>query len=847
MRSTDMRRASLRVASAALLVLAARLAFAGCLRPYWEEVDFVASPANRLAAATLDGDARPDIAGNDAASVFVVMNDGSGGFGAPVTVYSGTVRGAVLAEDLNGDAKVDLVFAGASAIVMLPGNGDGTFGTAVSSAIDIVPTHIDIARFDQGNTPDVIALDPAAAQLVLYTNDGTGVLQEAARMTTAAKAQTLTAADLDADASIDALVGHENANYTAFYGAGNGTFGSGVNIRGSYHPPAAIRAVDMDGNGLPDLVAIGMYNIGIMRNLGGRTFGDPYVRGPAYLTRDLEVRDFTGDGVPDALNTNSDCTFRTFTGSGLGTLTYYTDTPPCFYLASASDVASADFDGDGRPDAAVSRVQPSAPSGNVPGFRIYRNRCGDGTIVVTPAATVVTVGDPVELRMRIAPPFDTEPLFHASGTATLLKGETVVTTLPLSGIGDVNFVVNGLSLGTHEFVVQYSGDAQYGPLQSAPVPVRMTGDTTTTALSIDPVAPQYRDPIRITAAVTSSTGSVPGGSVEILIDGKAPWGCSAPCTAPNVVVGAPSTMGTHSVTARYRGDANHPPSPIAAMTYVVQKKQVTVTGTTWAQAGQAFDFSTRIHGSNDSAAADPSGTVTVAHEGTVFGTATIDPSYGWSHIPVPALAAGRYTFRVSYSGDAHYAALETLLPLVVFPGGVESIEARGTSGGVMVSWREPTSYGVRRRIAGQPGATLYACCAPYNPTFDTAPQPGTVYLYQLVNIYTTPVTVHATDVAQRISFSDDPLLSGMTVHAHHLQEIVAGTNTMRAAAGLTAIPSSAFTHGTVVTAAHVNTIRTAIDDARGILGANVFPWAATVTPGTIIRAAHIQELREAIR
>jgi hypothetical protein len=107
--------------------------------------------------------------------------------------------------------------------------------------------------------------------------------------------------------------------------------------------------------------------------------------------------------------------------------------------------------------------------------------------------------------------------------------------------------------------------------------------------------------------------------------------------------------------------------------------------------------------------------------------------------------------------------------------------------------------------------------------------------------------VSGADVAQRISFTDDPLVPGKSIRALHLAEIVAGTNKLRAAANLPPVVLQNATSPHVVTAAHVNALRTAVNEGRAALGAVPYSFPGTIAPGAVIRATHIQDLREAIR
>ena len=846
-------RAPLRLLAAAFLLLIPRLMAADCRIPHWTASHSISADVDFIASADFNGDGRSDVAASNATSVSIILNDGNGALGAPAAIYTGTVRGRIHVRDMNLDGHADVLFAGAAALLVATVNGDGTFDAPVSSTIDVVPQHLAIGFFDLGNTPDVLALDDGLSRLVLYTNNGNGALQEVARIT--ANGSSLAAADVDGDASTDAVIGAADGDYYVHYGNGNGTFGAPVRVRGDGYPAIGMRAAHADTNGLLDLFAFSFYRLSILRNLGSRSYGDPatYYHYATSLGRDFEVGDLSGDGDADAVTLGRDCAIRTYGGSGLGTFSH---SLPAFYGTCYqpgsrydADLDVGDFDGDGRPDLVVTPVvnyrlgyTPSVGDG----VKIFRNLCGDGELELTVDTPVINPGGTATIRAYVQPTNADElyTYYAGTGTATLAQDGQALTTAPLVS-GTASFPRSGLPVGTHTYQVSYAGDEQYEPIGSTgPVTIRVTNDTTTTTISVDPMTSTWgtSPPPRMTVTVTSSTGSIPSGRIQLTLDGQ-PL-CYSNCNAPTVSFPAwdGDSVGTHTVTARFLGDANHPPSVAADVTYTIVKRTPTINVTpTSGRTGAPFDVNASVTSSNYSL----TGTLTLYNGDTAIDSTPVTGYCCSTTLTIPALPEGQHTLRLAYSGDTNHNAVERFVTFRIFPATGSWVEARGTASNITVHsvYADPVYVGRRKRAVDAWGV---ADSTFYTGLFtDTSAVAGTVYLYRLQSNDGTMTS--NVDVAQRISFTDDPLAAGTSIRAVHLQEIVAGTNALRTAAGLTPLPSSAYVPGAIVTASGINVLRNAINEARGALGAQPAAFTGTIATGDLVRAAHIQELREAIR
>ncbi|HVS28724.1 MAG TPA: FG-GAP-like repeat-containing protein, partial [Solirubrobacteraceae bacterium] len=256
-----------------------------------------ASP-QKIAAADLNGDGRPDIVTVNRMSndLSVLLNAGAGAFAAHVDYPVGPgAQGPfdVAIGDINGDGKPDLVSANrdSSSVSVLMGNGSGTFAPALSSpfdargaALSAGPTAVTLADLNLDRRLDVATANFSSKNLsvLLATGSSAGLESlapgspfpagDASGDTPAA----IAASDLDADGNPDLITANGGSRRVAFFsGVGNGTFAAPVNFPvSSTGDPVALAVGDFNGDAQPDIaVASADSKIAVMLNTNVSSVG----------------------------------------------------------------------------------------------------------------------------------------------------------------------------------------------------------------------------------------------------------------------------------------------------------------------------------------------------------------------------------------------------------------------------------------------------------------------------------------------------------------------------------------------------------------------------------------------
>jgi parallel beta-helix repeat protein len=204
-----------------------------------------------------------------------------------------------------------------------------------------------------------------------------------------------------------------------------------------------------------------------------------------------------------------------------------------------------------------------------------------------------------------------------------------------------SLVVNGTNGAS--LLVALTGTGDPGP----------NAKQTTTTVTSNSNPSTLGQSVTLTANIQSSSGGLPTGTVTFF-DGATTLGTSTLSGSTVQFVTSALTAGSHSVTAKYWGDANFASSTSLALTQAVNSIQTTTTVTSSSNPstfGQNITFTANVQISSGSS---PTGTVTFldASNSTTLGTSTLSGSS--AQVVTSGLAVGSHSIVAIYSGDANF-------------------------------------------------------------------------------------------------------------------------------------------------------------------------------------------------
>jgi hypothetical protein len=292
--------------------------------------------ANSIAVGDFNGDGILDLAAtaNDRSGngfVWLLLGNGDGTFQAPVAYAAGRDVISLAVGRLRGKQfPLDLVVVNNTfpgTVQVLLGNGDGTFGPPVSYAAGPSAVAVAVGDFDGDGKPDLVVSNRTTLRgtvtVLLGNGDGTfqpGVAFEAG----VSSPGRVTVGDLRGNGILDLVVAQTlngastNHLVSVLLGNGDGTFRAPMTYRVGAVPIAAL--VGDFGDGKADLAVANELGstVSVLRGNGDGTFGIPvnYAVGPEPTS--LAAGDFNGDGFLDLVTGNTIHTLSVLLNAGDG-------------------------------------------------------------------------------------------------------------------------------------------------------------------------------------------------------------------------------------------------------------------------------------------------------------------------------------------------------------------------------------------------------------------------------------------------------------------------------------------------------------------------------------------------
>jgi hypothetical protein len=333
-----------------------------------------------VAIADFNGDGKPDaIAGSlqpfsTLGAATVLLGNGDGTFN-PQVVTSQQGCGSVAAADFDKDGKMDFVCTNPNGISVFLGNGNGTFQSP--NSIPTASTGTTAAAtgdFNGDGKPDFAVVDSmggTSSTASIYLGNGNGTFQTPKTTVVGSAPQALQAVDVNGDGKLDLVVTNAGTFGTAsdpgsmmvLLGNGDGTFQTPTTYASGSNPAFTL-AADINGDGKPDLITSTeldptkfAYGLSIRLNQGGGNFGPAQMVASEFGPTGIGAGNFTGNGKVDLLvgHCCGDTQMGYFLGNGDGTFQPEVLMP---FGGGQQNVAVADLNGDGKPDAMFSAPGP---------------------------------------------------------------------------------------------------------------------------------------------------------------------------------------------------------------------------------------------------------------------------------------------------------------------------------------------------------------------------------------------------------------------------------------------------------------------------------------------------------
>jgi hypothetical protein len=303
--------------------------------------------------------------------VSILLGNGDGTFQPAVNYVIGTEPSAITAVDLNNDGATDLAIADeigrTVAVLINKADGTGRFNQPVLYPAGKAPRGIVAGDLRGIGIQDLVVANNLGNDVSVFLGNGDGTFQPAIDYAAHTHPKSVAVGHFNNDSQLDiACANHDSNDVSILMGNGDGTFQAPVNYPVGLNP-RYVTVADFNKDGKEDLVTAngGASSISILYGNGDGTFQPQVAYIAAVSPRWLAVDDYNGDGFLDVATSNyggGSVSVLLGTGSSaagsefLPSISYNVGKNP-------TGIASGDFNGDGKPDLAVTiGGTPTAPN-----------------------------------------------------------------------------------------------------------------------------------------------------------------------------------------------------------------------------------------------------------------------------------------------------------------------------------------------------------------------------------------------------------------------------------------------------------------------------------------------------